>query len=95
MHTQPISALTLQFLTWVAAAPRNYGEAMDAWRTTCPRMTVWEDAVSAGFVRLEANGTKNDCKVSVTTRGRELLAAQTSSICAEPPQASVSLERSR
>jgi hypothetical protein len=95
MHTQATSALTLQFLTWVAAAPRTYGEAMEAWRTTCPRLTVWEDAVSEGLVRVEANGPKNDCKVSVTARGRQVLTAQTTSICAEPSQASVRRARSR
>jgi hypothetical protein len=74
MQTQPISALTLQFLAWVSAAPRSFGEAMDAWRTTCPRMTVWEDAMSDGLVTLEANGTKNDYRVRLTERGRKLLA---------------------
>lgn len=89
MPTPPINALTLQFLTWVSAAPRSYGEAMEAWRTTCPRLTVWEDAVSDGLVRLESNGAKNDCKVSLTEHGREILAAQAGVVCAEPTQAGV------
>jgi hypothetical protein len=76
MHRRPISALTLQFLTWVAAAPRGYGDIMEAWRTTCPRMTVWEDAVSEGFVRLQSNGARKDCKVVLTERGRKALASQ-------------------
>ena len=93
MH--PISALTLQFLSWVSAGQRSYDEAMEAWRTTCPRMTVWEDAMSDGLVRLESNGAKKDCKVSLTEQGRKALAAQTATHCDESPFASVRDERSR
>jgi hypothetical protein len=85
MHAEPISSLIWQFLAWVSAAPRSYGEAMEAWRTTCPRMTVWEDAVSDGLVRLEANGPMKDCKVSLTARGRSLVEAQAGTSSAEPP----------
>jgi len=46
------SALTVQLLTWVAARPRTYEETMEAWRTSCPRMPIWEDAVSDGLVAL-------------------------------------------
>ena len=34
-------ALTLQLLAWIAARPPSYGETMAAWRTTCPRLTIW------------------------------------------------------
>jgi hypothetical protein len=50
------AALTLQFLAWVAEGPRTYGEAMEAWRSTCPRLSIWEDAVRDGLVRLENGG---------------------------------------
>jgi hypothetical protein len=43
-------ALTIQLLSWIDERPRTYEETMDAWRTTCPRLTVWEDALSAGLV---------------------------------------------
>ena len=46
----PESALTLQFLEFVAAGPRTYGETMEAWRSTCPRLSIWEDAVRDGLV---------------------------------------------
>ncbi len=47
----------LDFLEWLAAKPRAYREVMDAWRTSCPRLTVWEDAVDAGYVeRIQADG---------------------------------------
>lgn len=48
-----ISALTRQFLEWVADRPRAHAEVMDIWRSTCPRLTIWEDACIDGLVRLE------------------------------------------
>ncbi len=48
-----IDNLTIQFLAWVAAQPRTYAEVMDAWRTSCPRLTIWEDAQRDGLVRIE------------------------------------------
>lgn len=65
--------LTRQFLAWVADRPRTYAETMEAWRTTCPRMTVWEDAVSAGLVRLDGGGAMKDARVSLTPQGRARL----------------------
>src|SRR5262245_54628951 len=44
------SALTRELLDWIAERPRSYGETMAAWRTSCPRMPVWEDARSDGLV---------------------------------------------
>ena len=38
-------ALILDLVEWVAAQPRAYSDVMDAWRTSCPRLPVWEDAV--------------------------------------------------
>ena len=37
-------SLTEQFLAWVADRPRTYAEAMEAWRSSCPRLSIWEDA---------------------------------------------------
>jgi hypothetical protein len=44
MH-ETVSLLMLEFLTWVSSRPRTYAETMGAWRSTCPRHTVWEDAL--------------------------------------------------
>jgi len=72
---EPQQALTLQFLAWVADRPRRYGEAMEAWRTSCPRLTIWEDAISDGLVRIEggAEAPMRQAKVVLTERGRALL----------------------
>ena len=63
--------LILDLVGWVAAEPRTYGDVMDAWRTSCPRLTIWEDAVDRGLVRRDArNGTTF---VVVTPAGLDLL----------------------
>ena len=48
--------LILDFLQWLAKAPRPYAEAMEAWRTSCPRLTVWEDATDLGYVARRRDG---------------------------------------
>jgi hypothetical protein len=48
-----MSTLTEQFLIWVADRPRTYADAMEAWRSTCPRLSIWEDALGDELVRLE------------------------------------------
>jgi len=42
--------LVLDFVEWIAREPRPYSEVIAAWRTSCPRLTIWEDAVDAGYV---------------------------------------------
>ncbi len=69
--------LTIQFLAWTACAPRTYAQAMDAWRTSCPRLPVWEDAVDAGLVEVESAPGKATAHslVVLAPRGRATLAA--------------------
>jgi hypothetical protein len=70
----PIDSLILDFLEWLAAAPRPYSEVMAAWRTSCPRLTVWEDALEAGYVaRVDSNAPGP--LICITERGIALLAA--------------------
>jgi len=47
------SALTIQMLEWLAERPRSYAETLEAWKTSCPRLTIWEDAVRESLVRVE------------------------------------------
>jgi hypothetical protein len=71
MAAGPTEALILDFLEWLAAGPRNYSEVMEAWRTSCPRLTVWEDCVDLGYVvrRRGAQGAQ----VELTALGRQQL----------------------
>jgi hypothetical protein len=79
MASDPTVALRHQFLLWIAASPRRYGDVMEAWRTTCPRMTIWEDAVGDGLVALEPGGTMHDAKVVLTARGKAALGSRAAS----------------
>ena len=61
-------APTLQLLAWIAEQPRSYAETIEAWKTSCPRLAVWEDALADDLVRIDRG-----C-VLLTTGGRKLLA---------------------
>jgi D-3-phosphoglycerate dehydrogenase / 2-oxoglutarate reductase len=45
-----METLLLDLLEWLGARPRPYAEVMDAWRTSCPRLPVWEEATDRGYV---------------------------------------------
>jgi hypothetical protein len=66
------ASLTLQMLQWLAARPRDYREVMEAWRTSCPRLTIWEDAWSEGLLTRDSDTGQ----VAVSEKGRSLLERQ-------------------
>ena len=53
---EPTGPLILDLVEWVVRAPRPYPEVMAAWRTSCPRLPVWEDAVDRGLVSCATRG---------------------------------------
>jgi hypothetical protein len=69
--SDPASLAMVQFLAWIADQPRNYPEARDGWHS-CPHLSVWEDALVDGLVRIENGGSRT---VRLTNRGRSLLEA--------------------
>jgi hypothetical protein len=68
----PARALTLQLLEWLDRQPRAYAEVMDAWRTTCPRLAIWEDACADGLIDCDQSRERI---VTPSKKGRELLQA--------------------
>ncbi len=44
-----VDALILDLLEWIGPAPRPYDEVQEAWRTSCPRLPVWEEANERGY----------------------------------------------
>ena len=48
--SQPVDDLILDLLEWIGPGQRPYAETLDAWRTSCPRLPVWEDATDLGFI---------------------------------------------
>jgi hypothetical protein len=67
--------LVLDLVEWVARSPRTYAEVMDAWRTSCPRLPIWEDTVDLGFVTCERQD-EAAMLVKVTAAGRAFLEAE-------------------
>jgi hypothetical protein len=66
--------LVLDLLEWIAREPRLYAEVIEAWRTSCPRLTIWEDAVDRGYVTRDLlAGT--GVRVTVTEDGQKFLRA--------------------
>ena len=66
-------ALVAQLLHWIGPEPRNYVETLEAWRTSCPRLTVWEDAVTAGLIARVPGARLKDAQVRVTPEGKDYL----------------------
>jgi len=48
--SDPLEPLVLDLLEWIGPHPRPYAEVLEAWRTSCPRLPVWEQANKRGFV---------------------------------------------
>jgi len=67
-------SLVLDLVEWIAREPRPYQEVIATWRTSCPRLTIWEDAVDSGYVA-RAGATGSQAMVGVTDGGREWLRA--------------------
>ena len=49
----PVQALVLDLIEWVGPRPRPYAEVIEAWRTSCPRLPVWEEANTQGLLTHE------------------------------------------
>jgi hypothetical protein len=70
--TATTDALVLDLVEWIGREPRLYSEVIETWRTSCPRLTVWEDAVDRGYVtrqRVAGQGVR----VAITDSGARFL----------------------
>ena len=65
-------ALTQQFLAWVAEAERSYADA-EAWRRSCPHLSIWEDAIADGLIRFENGASMQGSRLVLTAQGRKRL----------------------
>jgi hypothetical protein len=74
-----LDALILDLLEWIGPESKPYSEVMDAWRTSCPRLTVWEDANERGFVERRYNEPRG-ALVCLTALGRDFLAERRGSV---------------
>jgi hypothetical protein len=69
-----VNALRQELLLWVAGRDRTYAEAMEAWRSSCPRHPVWDDALVEGLIEVENGSSMSASRVRLTARGRAQLA---------------------
>ena len=64
---ETLAPLIRDFLQWLERQPRTHAEVMESWRTSCPRLPVWEEATDNGYVARKGR------RVEITDRGRAFL----------------------
>ena len=71
--TETTDPLVLDLVEWIGREPRLYADVIETWRTSCPRLTIWEDAVDRGYVTRQpmAGGVR----VAITESGANFLRA--------------------
>jgi hypothetical protein len=74
-QTTVVDSLVFDLVEWVAKEPRTYAQVMDAWRTSCPRLTVWEEALERQLLARKAE------RIVVTHAGRKLLRQRMADLC--------------
>jgi hypothetical protein len=67
-----VDALVLDLLEWIGPNPRPYAEVIEAWRTSCPRLPVWEEANERGFIE-HHHRPERGAYVAVSALGAEYL----------------------
>ena len=66
--------LVLDLVEWIAREPRIYSEVIATWRTSCPRLTIWQDALDHGYVSRQTVAGAG-VVVTVTKQGENFLRA--------------------
>lgn len=70
--TETADPLVLDFVEWIAREPRLYSEVVATWRSSCPRLTIWEDAADRGYVARESIAGVG-LIMTVTDEGEQIL----------------------
>lgn len=70
--SDPVAPLVLDLLEWIGTRPRPYREVIDAWRTSCPRLPVWETANEQGLLD-HVHRPGSEALVALSIRGQERL----------------------
>jgi hypothetical protein len=61
-----VEALIFDLLHWLAERDRTYEEVMEAWRTSCPKLPVWEDANDRGLIMREVVNGRSIVRITAT-----------------------------
>ena len=75
IDAQARHGLVRQLAEWAAERPRSYADAMEAWRSHCPALTIWEDALAARLIEVRpvAGAGAGGGRVCLTDAGQALL----------------------
>ena len=77
LTNETTDALVLDLVEWIAREPRLYSEVIDVWRTSCPRLTIWEDAVDRGYVARQPGAGQGvagqGVRIAITEGGAKFL----------------------
>ena len=68
----PVDALVIDLLEWIGPGVRPYSEVIDAWRTSCPRLPVWEEANARGYIVSE-HRAGTGALISLSPAGQDML----------------------
>ena len=82
----PVDALILDLLEWIGPRARPYIEVIEAWRTSCPRLPVWEEANARGYIQLQHSDGAG-VLVSVSPLGRAALDGRNRVSAPDPTEA--------
>ena len=85
--TATTDALVLDLVEWIGREPRLYSEVIETWRTSCPRLTIWEDAVDRGYVTRQPVAGQG-VRVAITDSGANSCAST-----AAAPETSITFAR--
>jgi hypothetical protein len=75
--TDPVESLVLDMLEWIGPDRRPYVEVLEVWHTSCPRLPVWEEANSGGFINHHQEQGQ-EMYVSLSAQGKAHLHAKRS-----------------
>ena len=70
----PVESLVLDMLEWIGPVARPQSEVMEAWRTSCPRLPVWEEANVRGYLT-RSHVAGEEARIAVSDLGRHALEA--------------------
>ena len=71
--SDPVEPLVADLLEWIGRDGRPYADVIEAWRTSCPRLPVWEEANARGFID-HRHRAGEAATVALSVRGRAWLA---------------------
>lgn len=88
-----VDNLIFDLLEWISMRDRSYEEVIGAWRTSCPKLPVWEEANDRGFVMKEdVNGLSF---VKVSPLGLDFLERHKASEAERLPRTADAIQPSR